>query len=628
MAIYYLEADDEITSAATRIRDSSDTKIALVLPAGSRVATSRINFILLGREARKRNKTLSVVTADPSTQSVARSADLAVFASVNEYERAQSARAANAATVAAGGSGAAAATTEALDELARTVATPATTPTTAPGPAMRKPAGSPSRTLASGSEGRSRVPWPAVAAVFALVIVLVSGGLFFIYPSASVVVALSEEPVGPLSLTVTVDPGATSVNDQTATIPGVDKAFPVRASGSFTATGEKVDDVAATGTVVFYNANNYLAVPVLGGTQVSTDGGVVFTTVKTITVPKATISGGSTLVRGTASVGVVAVQKGTGGNVAAGAINNLPGDLAAAMVSGAVTNPAPTTGGAHNVTPQIQQADVDLAAKELLDQLDSAFQDAMAAPEAVPASASLFDETAQMGTASCSPDPAGLVGQEIASFDMSCSATGTATIADLANVKSLAERRIKGMVGAGYGLVENSVKAELGTPTVKDGVVTVPVVASASQVRKVTVDQLRTGILGKKVTDAEAYLKGFGKTTISLTPSWADTMPSFDFRVDVELVTPTPAPTASPTETPSGSETPTERPTPRPTIRRTTEPTPEATGSSAIESASPTPASSGESAAPSATPSAPPPESPKPTPAPSATPTPTPAPSA
>src|SRR5512142_2225872 len=162
MAIYYLDADDEITSAATRIRDSSDSKIALVLVAGSRVATSRINFVLLAREARKRNKSLSIVTSDPSTQSVARSADLAVFATVNEYERAQSARAANVAAVAAGGSGAAAETTEALDELARTVAVPTA--------ARKAAAGSPSRTAASGSDsGRSRVPWPAVAGVFALV---------------------------------------------------------------------------------------------------------------------------------------------------------------------------------------------------------------------------------------------------------------------------------------------------------------------------------------------------------------------------------------------------------------------------------------------------------------------------
>jgi len=47
MAIYYLDVDDEITSAAARIRGSADARIAIVMPSGSRVATSRINFKLL-----------------------------------------------------------------------------------------------------------------------------------------------------------------------------------------------------------------------------------------------------------------------------------------------------------------------------------------------------------------------------------------------------------------------------------------------------------------------------------------------------------------------------------------------------------------------------------------------------
>ena len=51
MAIVYLDIDDEITTAAARIRTATDLDVALVLPAGSRIATSRINFRLLAREA-------------------------------------------------------------------------------------------------------------------------------------------------------------------------------------------------------------------------------------------------------------------------------------------------------------------------------------------------------------------------------------------------------------------------------------------------------------------------------------------------------------------------------------------------------------------------------------------------
>src|SRR6185503_1751268 len=86
--IIYLEVDDEITSAAARIRGSDAARIAVVLPYGSRVATSRINFRLLARDALTHDKRLSIVTGDPATRALAASAGLPVFASVAEYESA------------------------------------------------------------------------------------------------------------------------------------------------------------------------------------------------------------------------------------------------------------------------------------------------------------------------------------------------------------------------------------------------------------------------------------------------------------------------------------------------------------------------------------------------------------
>src|SRR6478735_11941281 len=84
--IIYLEVDDEITSAATRIRSSEATRLAVVLPYGSRVATSRINFRLLSRDALTHEKRLSIVSGDPATRALAASAGLPVFSSVAEYE--------------------------------------------------------------------------------------------------------------------------------------------------------------------------------------------------------------------------------------------------------------------------------------------------------------------------------------------------------------------------------------------------------------------------------------------------------------------------------------------------------------------------------------------------------------
>ena len=89
--VIYLDIDDEITSAAARIRTVEGRRVAVVLPHGSRVATSRINFRLLARDALTHEKRLSIIANDPATRALAASAGLPVFGSVGEYEGSQEA---------------------------------------------------------------------------------------------------------------------------------------------------------------------------------------------------------------------------------------------------------------------------------------------------------------------------------------------------------------------------------------------------------------------------------------------------------------------------------------------------------------------------------------------------------
>ena len=68
LSLVYLDVDDEITSAAARIRAAGAQEVALVLPYGSRLATSRINFRLLAREAAARGKKIEIIGADASAR--------------------------------------------------------------------------------------------------------------------------------------------------------------------------------------------------------------------------------------------------------------------------------------------------------------------------------------------------------------------------------------------------------------------------------------------------------------------------------------------------------------------------------------------------------------------------------
>ena len=543
MAIYYLDIDDEITSAAARIRDSSDSRIALVLSGGSRVATSRINFRLLSREAKKRSKRLAIIAADPSIQSVARSAELPVYASVGEYERSEAAM--------AGGPGGRHpdAVKDALDELALTVAPGIA----AAASAMPAPKGVVVRVQNGRAVGepmarRKGVPRAVWGGVAVLVVAAIAAAGFFFYPSANVVLTLRQEAIGPITMSVTVDPSVSAVNDQTGTVPGVSKAFPLKASGTFEATGQAIIETAAAGTVTFTSINTVVSLPVLAGTQVSTASGVAFVTTKSVTIPKANFY---TTTPGKVDAPIAAVAKGLSGNVGANKIVKLPADLASQQVT--VTNKAATTGGTHTVSAQIQQSDLDAAMGTLHTQMDTNFQAALKAPGVISSGSTLFAESAQLGASTCTPDPTGLAGQQVTTFQLDCVATGTAIVADMTAVRDLATRRISGHVTEGYSLVNGSVTTKAGTAVVHGTTLVVPMTVQAGQVRTVDVDKLRAGIQGKSLTDAKTFLSQYGQAQITLSPDWMSTVPSFDFRIDIKVVDGSAQPGSSSTGLPSGT---------------------------------------------------------------------------
>ena len=593
MAIYYIDIDDEITSAAARIRDSSDSRIGLVIQGGSRLATSRINFKLLAREARRHGRRLSIIAADASVRSLAQTADLPVFASVAEYQKSEPQPTASFGSTPAAGMGP---VWDAFGELASTVDTPGgragqAGPRRAIGPGQPAP-----RPAARFSPRAYR--WLAIGIVAALVI----GGLgaIVLLPSATVVLTVRGETVGPLDFTVKVDPTVSTTNDTALTVPGVAREFAAQANGTFAATGQNVVDTAATGTVTFISCNTGGPVPVPSGTQIETAGKVAFATTAAVTVPKATLVG-LTCKPSTADVAVTAVKKGPSGNVAAGAIVNVPPSLAAALVvQDQVTNKKATSGGTHTVTPFVQQADLDAAEASLASQVDSSVQAKMTEPSAVPSGLELFPSTAHMDGPTFDPDPATLLNQPVASFDLAATGQATATAANLDAVRSLAERRIKAQVQAGHSLVDGSISVTLGSPTADGSAVSVPVVAGAVQAATVDVGELRDGIKGKTVEEAKAYLSAFGDAEVSTSPFWVSTITGFDFRIDVEVVAPTgqsaptpritlaPVRTAghTPATAPSGSET--ASPAASPTVPPTPGPTP-TPASSASTSPVPTP---------------------------------------
>jgi hypothetical protein len=583
-AIVYLDVDDEITSAAARIRSGTEGRLALVVPAGSRLATSRINFRLLAREAQTRERRLAIVAGDSGTRALAASAGLPVYGSVAEYEdalhtpppatggpparpsrkaRREAARAASPAMAAA----AAAAEPAPVPPLSmanaaesygapndlesmQVLAIPATRPIAAPTRSI--PVAARRRWLPPEGlpvlEGTNAL---IAAGVLGLVLVVVAFGAWLLLPSASIVVTAREEVVGPLSLTVRADPTATAPDAEARVIPAERLSFDLSASDTFPATDKRIEETAASGSVTFRSYNPIAANTIPRGSIVSTEGGIRFSTRAAITLARARIVFPGTVVPSSGSVAVDAVQPGPGGNVPANAITVVPAGENPEVTT--VTNPAPTEGGTHAEFPRLAQADYDAAVEQLTLQLGRDFEAILADPSSKPERLTLFLGTRSIAEPVPSADAATLVGQEVATFDLTLTSTGTVIAVDTTPVATIAESRIRDRVAADHQIVESSIRTDPGEPIVQGESVSFPVTVQATQIRVLDPKALREQIKGKPLGEAREILAGYGEVTLSVWPEWVGTIPTIDARLQLTVG---PAGSSPEPGTPSGSVAP------------------------------------------------------------------------
>ncbi|HLY14133.1 MAG TPA: baseplate J/gp47 family protein [Candidatus Limnocylindrales bacterium] len=543
--VFYLDVDDEITSAAARIRASKDPRVGLVVPPGSRIATSRINFRLLAREALERNRALSIVSSDPAARALAASAGLPAFATVADFEADQGST-----VVAPAGAGAAAVAAA----VTAGVATKSTTgaPAGRPGSsaAARHPDGPPppqAPVLADGrigarSSGASaptvrpagrtvRSPVRAAAGgVAVLVMILVLGliGVFFL-PSATITVTPRVEAVTPIELSIRADPNATASDPVAGVVPATVLTMDFTSSGTFNATGKKTTTTTATGSVTFTSINTLSSVTFPAGSIVSTSSGVQFATTSDLTLPR--WHGRGPMPSG--SVEVKAVKGGTSGNVQTGAIDQLPPGYQSFVYT--VTNPAPTSGGTSTTTTQIQKSDTDAAMAGLTKDLKSQFTAWLAAPTGLASGSTAFPKTGLLGVITPDNDPTTLIGMVQPTFELTLTASGTVTAVDQSAVTTLATTRLQTTVTSDYSLVAGSTKVTIGTPRADSDAVVFPVTATASQVRHLDPDTLRGLVAGKSVDEARAILATYGTVEIQTWPGFVNTVPSLAWRLSLTV---------------------------------------------------------------------------------------------
>jgi hypothetical protein len=601
-SIIYLDVDDEITTAAARIRTATETKVALVLPPGSRLATSRINFRLLSREALERNRVLSIVAADPAARAIAASAGLPVHATVAEFEaaiappaaatpaapsdegpaptagakapRRSRKRAAGAAVgiAAAGAAEGAADPTVAgffdgatlepgpgapsappvVPSIAHPVAAAPPAVYQAARPEMPPPEARARSSAASASavpsvrSGRG-MPNGIVAVLGSLLIVAIILAVigYVVLPSASVVVTPVAIPIGPVDFVVRADPDATSVDGEGGVIPATRLSQDFTASGEFQATGKKVVQTKSKGNVTFTSKNTFLPVTVPAGTSLRTGSGVAFVTTVGVTIPRASFTTGPSL----KNAPISAVRAGPAGNVDPGTIIVLPSEISDLLVT--VTNHQPTAGGTREEFPQISQKDLDAALAVLNKDLATQFDVWTAAPDDLPAGATVFPSTGHLGTAVPSVDPASLVGLEQPNFQLAATATGTVVAVDPTLIDQVAAGRIAANVPPEHALKDGSVTSKHDGGQADGDLVDFRVTANAEAIPILDAAALREEIKGKPVAEAKRLLERYGTVTISTWPGFVSSIPTLDARLDLTVtgidggISPNPSPSAT-----------------------------------------------------------------------------------
>jgi hypothetical protein len=567
--IIYLDVEDEITSAATRIRSATDTRVGLVLPFGSRLATSRINFRLLAREAMVNGKRLDLVAPDASARALAASAGLPVFASVAEYETALEGRdglaagpavpeaPATAMTTTAGAAGTGAAAAGAAVAGAAAAAGSASRRRS---PRDREPAGiddtEPFEEASAGPRGeprvahaprRRRIGAGVIVGFGILVLAVAVAGVaaWLLLPTARISISPRIESIRPISLTVRADPEATAVDTDLGVIPAQTLTVPVTASAEFPATGRRVEETAAGGGVRWTNCDPSASYTIPRGTTVRTRSGIAFKTDEEVFLPVAELSGTPTdpvLKCQNSEVAVTAVEPGTAGNVEAGAIRVIPARYNRNLLS--VTNPAATSGGTREEFKRVAQKDIDAALEQLGLDVQAQFATALEEGAGAPPGTTVFPETASLGEPAPTLDPATLLNQEVESFTLGVTASGTVLAVDPSPVEAIAETRLQGSVAGGYTLVDGSIEVTVGEGSVVGGVVTFPADVSAKQVRPLDGEALRQQVLGLGRDEALAVLAPYGAVDLVLWPEWVSAVPSLEQRVTLTVEDPVEVPTS------------------------------------------------------------------------------------
>jgi hypothetical protein len=399
-----------------------------------------------------------------------------------------------------------------------------------PGRRLPLPVESPADEPVKVRRRRPRLGPLLVAAALLLMVAGVGYGAYVLLPTATVTLRPAVATVGPFEVAVSADPDVAVADAVAGVVPAEQLTLEIDVSGVFPATGSRVSQSRATGTVRFRSENTVFEVPIPEGTRVSTPGGVAFETTRAVTVARASFASGPK----TVEAPIRAVRGGPRGNVDAGAITRVPGSLTAALVS--VRNPEPTSGGRRQDVAVVTQEDYDAALAALTADLPAELRRVLADPASTPRGLTLFTSSARLGEPSVEPPAEEVVDSDAEEVTLAMSTTATVLAVDESLVDQVARERLSAQVPSGSTVLDVSVERSTGIAS--GDVVSYTATTSARTYSPPDREALVARLQGVSVSQAEAIMAEYGSAELTVWPEFIDRLPDQPARISVIVLPP------------------------------------------------------------------------------------------
>lgn len=503
--IIQLEPYDDVNSVRDKLGWVRAPRVLLVFPPGQSrgILRTRLDLVLLQREAARHGAQLALVTEDPIIREHAHTLGVAAFDTVDASNR-------------------------------RAWRTRPESGTRTPRPTA------PPAERAVLAEGRPDEPEPvllppalqrtAVRVLIAVLVVLGAAALLLLGPGATVTLYPASNQIS-VTTTITADPQAEPgfVDADAAVIAARLVGVEVEGSTSVATTGTlQQPSQHARGIVIFSNRGAE-QVNIPSGTVVRTSAAqpVRFATLLDATLPAQ--------VGETVEVAVEALDPGFEGNVPAGRINRIDGAL---DTRAAVTNPEPTRGGEAEEVPAVSEQDQQRVSALLLQQLQ---QRALAEMET-----SLLDDHESIPLESLrvvlvhSETYSGYVGEPAGNLSLSMRVTVQGVALDERLARQVVYKELADKVGPGYQIGSSSLVFRVGdvTATSEGGAVTFVMHGAGDISAEIPPDEVATLVRGRTIRAAEQHLERAYPLTapphISMWPSFWPLTPLVPLRINVQ----------------------------------------------------------------------------------------------